>query len=54
MIFNSKKEMLFIVLGIGFLLPGKISISDFMNVGVTNYSGNGSFIEILFCKEIHF
>ncbi|MBI4931883.1 MAG: queuosine precursor transporter [Bacteroidetes bacterium] len=29
----------FIVLGIGFLLPGKISISDFVNVGLTNYSG---------------
>jgi queuosine precursor transporter len=29
----------FIVLGIGFLLPGKISISDFLNVGFTNYSG---------------
>jgi hypothetical protein len=29
----------FIVLGIGFLLPGKISLADFMNVGLTNYSG---------------
>ncbi len=29
----------FIVLGIGFLLPGKISLSDFINVGLTNYSG---------------
>ncbi|HEY4797762.1 MAG TPA: queuosine precursor transporter [Bacteroidia bacterium] len=29
----------FIVLGIGFLLPGKISLSDFLNVGFTNYSG---------------
>ena len=28
----------FIVLGIGFLLPGKISLSDFINVGLTNYS----------------
>ena len=28
----------FIVLGIGFLLPGKISFSDFINVGFTNYS----------------
>lgn len=29
----------FIVLGIGFLLPGKISFNDFLNVGFTNYSG---------------
>ena len=29
----------FIVLGIGFLLPGKISLSNFINVGFTNYSG---------------
>src|ERR1051326_8821960 len=29
----------FIVLGIGFLLPGKISFSNFLNVGFTNYSG---------------
>ena len=29
----------FIVLGIGFLLPGKISFADFLNVGFTNYSG---------------
>ena len=29
----------FIVLGIGFLLPGKISFADFMNVGFTNYTG---------------
>jgi hypothetical protein len=28
----------FIVLGIGFLLPGKISFADFINVGFTNYS----------------
>ena len=29
----------FIVLGIGFLLPGKISFSNFINVGLTNYTG---------------
>ena len=29
----------FIVLGIGFLLPGKITIDQFFNVGFTNYSG---------------
>jgi uncharacterized integral membrane protein (TIGR00697 family) len=29
----------FIVLGIGFLLPGKISFADFINVGFTNYTG---------------
>lgn len=29
----------FIVLGIGFLLPGKISFADFINVGFTNYAG---------------
>jgi uncharacterized integral membrane protein (TIGR00697 family) len=29
----------FIVLGIGFLLPGKITIDQFLNVGFTNYSG---------------
>jgi uncharacterized integral membrane protein (TIGR00697 family) len=29
----------FIVLGIGFLLPGKISLANFINVGLTNYSG---------------
>lgn len=29
----------FIVLGIGFYLPGKISFGDFLNVGFTNYSG---------------
>ena len=29
----------FIVLGIGFLLPGKISLADFLNVGFTNYAG---------------
>lgn len=29
----------FIVLGIGFLLPGKISFADFTNVGFTNYTG---------------
>ncbi|MBI3501270.1 MAG: queuosine precursor transporter [Bacteroidetes bacterium] len=29
----------FIVLGIGFLMPGKISFSNFLNVGFTNYSG---------------
>ena len=29
----------FIVLGIGFLVPGKITIDQFFNVGFTNYSG---------------
>ncbi len=29
----------FIVLGIGFLLPGKISLDNYINVGLTNYSG---------------
>lgn len=29
----------FIVLGIGFLLPGKISFNDFIHVGFTNYAG---------------
>ena len=29
----------FIVLGIGFLLPGKITLSNFINVGFTNYAG---------------
>ena len=29
----------FIVLGIGFLLPGKITMGQFLNVGFTNYSG---------------
>ena len=29
----------FIVLGIGFLLPGKISLADFISVGLANYSG---------------
>ena len=29
----------FIVLGIGFLLPGKITLTDFINVGLTNYTG---------------
>ena len=29
----------FIVLGIGFLLPGKISLANFINVGITNYTG---------------
>ena len=29
----------FIVLGIGFLLPGKISLDNFINVGITNYTG---------------
>ena len=29
----------FIVLGVGFLLPGKITIDQFFNVGFTNYSG---------------
>jgi uncharacterized integral membrane protein (TIGR00697 family) len=29
----------FIVLGIGFLLPGKISLANFINVGLTNYTG---------------
>ena len=29
----------FIVLGIGFLLPGKISLANFINIGLTNYTG---------------
>lgn len=29
----------FIVLGIGFLLPGKISLGEFINVGFANYTG---------------
>lgn len=46
----------FIVLGIGFLLPGKITLNNYINVGFTNYSGKLIIAILLtpFIYAVHF